>query len=251
MIGFWSWPEPGVGSFLEVADKTKLYESALDWSQKIPKLFWRGALMVEIRKTLVLLAKKYRWGAVSDIDWTDKGDVSRRLLTPEEHCQYKYLAHVEGWAYSGRLKYIMQCRSVIVAHEMEYVQHFHHLIDADDRSPAQNMVIVPGTEWKTLPKVMDRLIANDTRALEIATNSFDHWRRYLNPAATACYWRRSVSRLFSHKHESTILWLTEYGPRLFKTWATLQRYEVQLFKDTVSYESFMSVSLSRCAQDAR
>jgi hypothetical protein len=60
--GFWSWPEPGVGSFLEVQDKTKLYEAALSWKQKIPKLFWRGAMMVDIRKELWEVAKDYAWG---------------------------------------------------------------------------------------------------------------------------------------------------------------------------------------------
>jgi hypothetical protein len=56
------WPEPGVGSFLEVQDKTLLYESELNWRDKIPKLFWRGALMVDIRKELVDIASEYKWG---------------------------------------------------------------------------------------------------------------------------------------------------------------------------------------------
>lgn len=60
--GFFSWPEPGVGSFLEVQDKTRLYEADLTWSQKIPKLFWRGAMMVDIRKELWEIAKDYKWG---------------------------------------------------------------------------------------------------------------------------------------------------------------------------------------------
>lgn len=76
-------------------------------------------------------------GAVSELDWIDKDAMKAALLTPEEvsptasradrgvaadsillrhlqHCQYKFLGHVEGWAYSGRLKYLQQCRSVVV-----------------------------------------------------------------------------------------------------------------------------------------
>lgn len=43
-------------------DKTLLYESELNWRDKIPKLFWRGALMVDIRKELVDIASEYKWG---------------------------------------------------------------------------------------------------------------------------------------------------------------------------------------------
>lgn len=60
--GFFSWPEPAVNSFLEVQDNTLLYEADLTWSQKIPKLFWRGATMVPIRVELMEIAAKYSWG---------------------------------------------------------------------------------------------------------------------------------------------------------------------------------------------
>lgn len=43
-------------------DKTKLYEAKLLWKDKIPKLFWRGAMMVDIRKEFWEVAKDYSWG---------------------------------------------------------------------------------------------------------------------------------------------------------------------------------------------
>lgn len=52
--------------------------------------------MVDIRKELITIASRYRWGAVTDIDWSDQSQVSKELLTPEQHCQYKFLAHAEG-----------------------------------------------------------------------------------------------------------------------------------------------------------
>lgn len=100
-----------MGSFLEVQDKTLDYESRQTWAQKIPKLFWRGALMIDLRKEFVDIASQYSWGAVSSLDWRE---LNGELLSPEEHCQYKFLGHVEGWAYSGRLKYLQQCRSVVI-----------------------------------------------------------------------------------------------------------------------------------------
>lgn len=138
------------------------------------------------------------------------------LLTPEEHCQYKYLGHVEGIAYSGRLKYIQQCRSVIVAHKMKYLQHFHHLFNSDPSSPDQNIVISPGRNFDELPATMDALIKDDKRAEQIADNSYKFFRHWLSPSSVDCYWRRLIER-----------------------WAELQTFQPTLLRNSTSYESFM------------
>jgi hypothetical protein len=51
------------------------------------------------------------WTDVQSLDWgkVNEDEEGRKahngdLKTPAEHCTYQYLAHVEGWAYSGRLK---------------------------------------------------------------------------------------------------------------------------------------------------
>lgn len=151
-----------------------------------------------------------------DIEWGRLKDGD--LLTPEQHCQYKYLGHAEGWAYSGRLKYIQQCRAVIVAHEMQYTQHFHHLFNSDPSSPDQNMVIVDGPGFAGLPKAMDELVRDDARAEHIANNSYAFFRYWLSPAATDCYWRR-----------------------LFKLWADAQAFEPTLHRNATAFGNFKCV----------
>lgn len=42
-------------------------------------------------------------GDVDEIHWDH---LDGELRTPAEHCQYKFLGHVEGWAYSGHLKWV-------------------------------------------------------------------------------------------------------------------------------------------------
>jgi hypothetical protein len=37
---------------------------------------------------------------LKQVDWRNKDTV----ITMDEHCGFKYLAHLEGYAYSGRLK---------------------------------------------------------------------------------------------------------------------------------------------------
>ena len=89
-----------------------------------------------------------------------------------------------GWGYSGRLKYLQMCRSVIVSHPLRYIQHFHHLFNMDDRSPHQNMVEVAMPLEDHLPQAMQALIEDDQRAERIASNSWSYLRqRYLTPAA--------------------------------------------------------------------
>lgn len=50
------------------------------------------------------------WSDVRELNWDHVNDETDRekndgdIKTPAEHCQYGFLAHVEGWAYSGRLK---------------------------------------------------------------------------------------------------------------------------------------------------
>lgn len=56
-------PEPHVDSWQEVADHTLAYETKLRWEDKIDKLLWRGAFLVDIRKELWEIAHRHKWGA--------------------------------------------------------------------------------------------------------------------------------------------------------------------------------------------
>lgn len=111
---FFSWPEPQVNSFEEVARDCRIQESKLRWKDKVNRLLWRGAYLVDLRKELGEIANRYKWGEVSDLNWGDRAEVEKNLLTQADHCRWKFLAHAEGIAYSGRLKYLMQCRSVVI-----------------------------------------------------------------------------------------------------------------------------------------
>lgn len=179
-----------------------------------------------IRDQLVDAARGHPWSDVKFMDWGNiqPGD----MLTMEEHCGYQYLVHVEGVAYSGRLKYLLQCKSVSVMHEQKFIQHFHHLLDGRSNSSTQNVVVVPLPEkrpgskaepnpWQRLPEVMEKLRENPEKVKQIAENSWNGFRnRYLTPAATSCYWRQ-----------------------LLRRWSEAQQYEVEMEDDYIPYESFM------------
>ena len=59
-----------------------------------------------------------------------------------DHCSHQFLAHVEGRdAYSGRIKYLLNCRSVVVAHRIEWNQQFHAALDPDPVRPPRFLLL--------------------------------------------------------------------------------------------------------------
>lgn len=138
--GMYSWPEPGVGSFSEVMQKTAAREKEIgSFSKKDPRLFWKGGLYNHsfltvhanirfssgafwvngLREALYNKVQGKPWADIQNMDWGNDAANNRRTI--DGHCAYKYLGHIEGGSYSGRLKFIQMCRSVLVMHELKYV----------------------------------------------------------------------------------------------------------------------------------
>lgn len=194
-FGFWSWPETKVGSYGEVQRKATAMEDTTEnptgrswtWDSKTPKLFWRGATMgLKLREKFLSATAEKNWADVKAIDWKEKATIK----SMDEHCQYKYLAHTEGNSYSGRLKYLQSCRSVIIAHKMDWIQHHTPLMIAS--GSLQNYIEVK-RDFSDLQVVMLWLQKNDDRAAIIADNSVKMFREhYLTPAAEVCYWRQLI-----------------------------------------------------------
>ncbi|KAJ9106362.1 hypothetical protein QFC21_001508 [Naganishia friedmannii] len=267
-FGFFSWPEPGISSYLEIRQETMdrerdiasgarrpldlvgwqfeedivsevkigqeshtnigLDEDVTDtgpnsWSGKIPKLIWRGVPQVEVRHELLRAAEGQPWSDVQSLDWGRVNDEDKKtnggdLKTMPEHCDYRYLMQTEGWGYSGRLKYLQQCKSVVIAHPMEHIQHYHHLFDTNPSSPSQNMIEVARPLEEHLPALMEHLIAEgDERAQLVAENSWRDLREgYISPAANECYFRYAI-----------------------RAYAAVQAFKPDLEGRSASYESFL------------
>ena len=199
-FGFWSWPEPKTGAFTEIRRKAVAMEESADenpsgiaWSRerKIPKLLWRGALIGGLRQGLVDKTKGQDWADVELITWADKEGIARKRKDTDEHCQYKFLAYTEGTTYSGRMKYLQMCRSVMISHKLHWPVHTSHLLVKE--GPDQNYVEVED-DFSDLAETIDMLLIDDAKAKRIADNQVRLFRdRYLTPAANVCYWRRLIS----------------------------------------------------------
>ena len=183
-------------------------EPVYTWANKIPKAVWRGAKgFGPTRDALVRLAADRPWADIKNIQW-DPALGHADVLSMADHCKYKYTLQTEGNSYSGRLKYLQNCRSVLVSHKLEWRTHDMHLMRAD--GPEQNFVEV-ARDWSDLDAKMEWLLADDARAERIADHMARTFRdRYLSPAAEACYWRRLI-RSWSEVSEPPIPWEGKEG----------------------------------------
>ncbi|BCS25126.1 uncharacterized protein APUU_41570A [Aspergillus puulaauensis] len=184
-FGYWSWDhlQTSIGPYDEVVEQAAQYDQP--WEEKDPRLVWRGkpSFAPKLRRALMDATRGKSWADVQPVDWKTKSNV----LKMEEHCKYMFIAHVEGRSYSASLKYRQACRSVIVAHQLQYIQHHHYLLVSS--GPQQNYVEV-ARDFSDLEAHLEPLVADSKQAERIADNSVRTFReRYLTAAAEACFWR--------------------------------------------------------------
>ena len=102
----------------------------------------------------------------------------------------------------------MNCHSVALIHELNWVEHYHHLLTPSGKE--QNYVKLK-RDFSDLPGKMKKLLKAENRdqTRSIADNARSVFReRYLTPAAEGCYWRS-----------------------LIRAWASVQGFEPQVFED--------------------
>ncbi|EMR72046.1 putative duf821 domain-containing protein [Eutypa lata UCREL1] len=184
----WSYPDDGVGGYVDFREDVRELEAEYrnGFEDKETKLSWRGSLAVNtgLRQGLVNASSMKSWSDVEAIDWHNRTNI----LAMTDFCRYKYVAHTEGNSWSGRLRYLHNCNSVPVIHDLEYVAHYYPLLK--DNGPHQNYVKVK-RDWTDLDETMTTLVRDQDKSRRIAAESVRIFRdRYLTPAAEACYWRK-------------------------------------------------------------
>lgn len=192
-FGMWGWPDVGLRSYPEFQAVIEHEED--EFVDKVPKVVWRGSTAVgskDVRQGLVDHSKGYKWSDVKVLDWSNSTNIEERLLSMQDHCSYMFMAQTEGNSYSGRLKFLLNCHSVLFSHDLEWLELYHHLLKSD--GPDQNYVRVK-RDYSDLPKKMSYYTkpSNIAKAQQIADKSRETFReRYLTPAAEACYWRALI-----------------------------------------------------------
>ncbi|KAI9663023.1 MAG: hypothetical protein M1821_008070 [Bathelium mastoideum] len=197
--GGWSpFDVAGVGSYHVFRDDVRLNEKP--FSEKIPKAVYRGTKHLnEMREHLVEITKEKPW---ADAAHTSK----ENHILAHKFCDYQYLFHVEGKSWSGRLRYLSNCKSVLLIPTLNYIAHFYPLFESEGAH--QNYVHVEH-DFSDLDTKMNHYLEHPDEAARIAEEAKTTFRdRYLTPAAEACYYRR-----------------------MYTAWAELQRWEPELWED--------------------
>ncbi|KAK3614225.1 hypothetical protein LTR56_027387 [Elasticomyces elasticus] len=105
-FNFWSYPRVA-GSYADFQRQTLRIGD--DFAAKEDKLVWRGTINFnfKLRDALIQQTKHQPWADVRKVaeDSNDEESLRNHISMPD-HCKYKYTIHTEGWAWSGRLKYL-------------------------------------------------------------------------------------------------------------------------------------------------
>jgi hypothetical protein len=194
-FSYWAWPEVHVGPYAQVRRRIAgVEEDTPEFTSKKKQLVWRGSLNTapEIRAKLLKYTRGKHWASVHVLDWESEDDVRLNLLPIEDHCRYMFMAHVEGRSYSGRDKYLLNCRSVVVTQQLIWRQAHHAAMIAS--GPDANYVEV-ARDFSDLESKVEYFLDHPDVAERIANNSATTFRdRYLTPAAEACYWRYLIAQ---------------------------------------------------------
>lgn len=185
-FGFVGWPEAGAASYAEFIDLASKVEKEHPWEFKSSRVFWRGfANVYEVRQDLMqrtstkIDPSRESWADVHQTTFHgDKNGDFVPLVTPQDHCQHKYLIQTEGNSYSGyvilycckiyltvicsRSKYIFSCLSVVISHPLVWTQHFHPALNSISNSTNQNYVQLPGPHFSGLQEATEEMKAADS-----------------------------------------------------------------------------------------
>ncbi|CAF1636423.1 unnamed protein product, partial [Adineta ricciae] len=162
----------------------------IGYKNRIPKLFWRGVWNWKRLWYIDLAKENPDIMDMKDVNWNATANgvahrPSNAYVTLEGHCDYKYLAHLEGSSYSSRLKYLLLCGSPVVYNPVQYwEEYWYHLLK--DR---ENIIVFESARNEAaLKKLLDHFSHNENKMKRIGQKGQQLVLEYLSEHAVSCYW---------------------------------------------------------------
>jgi hypothetical protein len=190
-FSYWAWSLAVIGTYEAI--RMEMAATEPKWEDKIRMALWRGNKNKnQLRNDLLTATRDKEWADVESIKWINRTHAQEGSIggsiSVVDHCAYEFLIDAEGQSWSGRGKYLLNCNSVLITPEREWVEpHYHLFVNS---GPEQNVVEV-ARDFSDLETKVQELLDDAERSRRIAQNSIKVFRdRYLTPAAQACYWRR-------------------------------------------------------------
>ena len=186
----WSWPEARAGRWPRKFESIITASQQFEYEKRVPKLFWRGFEFPK-RSWFIKVANQHLDNMDVQVNWFTKTNDSL-AFTPtdkfkslEDHCNYKYLLHLEGHTYSSRVKYLLLCGSTVVFNVIEqWEEYWYHLLEH-----GKNVIFFEQNGNETaLNSTLQFLTKHQDEVRSIGRRGQEIAQRYLNEHAVSCYW---------------------------------------------------------------
>ncbi|KAL9087035.1 MAG: hypothetical protein Q9165_006863 [Trypethelium subeluteriae] len=198
-FGYWEWYSSKIYSYADARRRIIQRANNLTWAERKPQMIWRGATKFNpMRGKLVDQASGKGW---SDVQDCAGGSCYVEL---EDHCNYQFILYTEGATYSGRMKYLQQCKSAMIMHTIHWITHSSHLLHWD--GPEQNIIKVED-DWTDLEEKVQYYLSHPQEAEAVAERGYKLFaERYQTQAAISCYFRSLFDAWGAHQGYVVNLW---------------------------------------------
>lgn len=114
----------------------------MPFADKDPRAVWRGSMNNKVRGALI--------NATKDKEWADVQKMTKDTrMHMAEFCKYQFPVHTEGNSWSGRLRYLQNCNSIVVVHQpLKYQAHYYDLLVADGPNQVWQETLLPNLRSK-------------------------------------------------------------------------------------------------------
>jgi len=203
---FGAYHEAFKHSYTTVAKRIMDYARTMPWEDRKHVAFFRG-FQTAWRYLLSELSKKHP--DLYDVITPQHGEHTSAYIPIQHFCNYTYLIHHEGIAYSARLKYLMMCNStVIFSHKTDF-RNVSYEFWYDLLKPYENYVPLNPSEEEKAVELILNLRENETEAQRIAYNGFKLARDSLSLDNIKCYWQQLLT-----EYSKRMDWVPEYDENL-------------------------------------
>jgi len=191
-FNFWAWPEVGINDYSTTVNEIMCAGNEPATHNKIG---WIGNINTSsVRKSLLIYGKKYPTILdVISMEWlqtkTIKLDATNYLSMIDLVKKYSFLIDVEGYGYSGRLKYLLWSQRPVLLVDRPYKEYFfEYLKEWEHYIPVKR-------DLSDLLEKMKWCFSNTEKANQIAQNALEFSKKYLTRESCYKKWDNIIQTL--------------------------------------------------------
>lgn len=190
-FNFDSWPQVGIDDYtstvkeLEIVGQTPAILLKIGWIGNINTNLMRKKLWGYGRVDPRLDIINMTWSSSSTI----KLNATAFLSMPELIKTYSFLIDIEGYGYSGRLKFLLWSNRPVLLVDRPYKEYFFkHLKEWEHYIPVKR-------DLSDLTEKVNWCFDNPEKAAEIATNALEFSKQHLTREACYSKWNDIITQL--------------------------------------------------------